>query len=160
LFSRFIDIEGYFIMKQLISKVFGPFLGGRAALGLLLLRVIVGGAFVQHGLPKIQAPFDWGSSMGIPPVFQALAALAEFGGGLALIFGFLTPLGALGVAFTMAVALKIAHLPAGHPWVGSPGKPSYEDVAFYLAAAIAILLTGPGKFSIDSLLFGRSSSSK
>ena len=59
------------------------------------------------------------------------------------------------VAATMVVALKIAHLPAGHPWVGKGA--SYEDVAFYLVAAVAIILTGPGKISLDNLLFGKKS---
>jgi putative oxidoreductase len=143
-------------MKQLISKVFGPFLGGRVAFGLFLLRVIVGAAFMVHGLSKIQAPFSWGNGMGIPPAFQALAALAEFGGGLAFILGFLTPLAALGIAITMAVAFVTVQLKYGNPWIASkPGANSYESLAFYFITAITIFLTGPGKISLDAALFGK-----
>jgi putative oxidoreductase len=140
-------------MNQTIAKVFGPFQGGRTGLGLLLLRVIVGSAFVVHGWPKIQAPFGWmPAGSPVPGIFQALAALSEFGGGLALILGFLTPLAALGIASTMAVAYKMAH--SQHPWI-STGGPSFEIVALYFVAVISILLTGPGKFSLDALLFDR-----
>lgn len=139
-------------MQQLISKIYGPFADGRVALGLLLLRLIIGGAFMMHGWSKIQSPFGWmGPDSPVPSIFQGLAALSEFGGGLALILGFLTPLGALGIASTMAVAYKLAH--SADPWIGM-GK-SYEIVALYFVAAISLIFTGPGKFSLDAILFNR-----
>jgi putative oxidoreductase len=144
-------------MKSLTDAVYGPFATGRSALGILLLRVIVGSAFVVHGLPKIQSPFSWmGPGAPVPGFLQALAAVSEFFGGLALIFGFLTPLAALGIAFTMAFALVMVHLRSGNAWISAdPSKPAYELVALYLLAVISIILTGPGAFSLDALLFGR-----
>lgn len=47
----------------------------------------MGVAFVLHGWPKIQNPMGWMNAMGmqsVPSFLQALAALAEFGGGIAL----------------------------------------------------------------------------
>lgn len=145
-------------MKSLIDAAYGPFATGRSAVGLLLLRVIVGSAFVVHGLPKIQAPFSWmGPSAPVPGFLQALAAVSEFFGGLALIFGILTPLAALGIAFTMAFALLMVHIRMGNAWIASdPSKPSYEIVALYLTSVIAFILAGPGAFSVDAILFGRS----
>jgi putative oxidoreductase len=131
-------------------------LGASGSLGLLLLRLVMGAAFMIHGWPKIQSPTGWmPSDGGIPPVFQALAAVAEFGGGIGLILGFLTPLAALGIAATMGVAIVKVHLPAGHPFVDSQGGHSYEQAAAYLAGALAILIVGPGRFSLDGCLFGR-----
>jgi putative oxidoreductase len=114
----------------------------------------MGAAFLFHGWPKIQHPLDWmGASAPVPAVFQALAAVAEFGGGLALIAGLLTRLASLGIATNMIVALAMVHLPHGDPFVGKPGERSYELAALYLACAILFLLLGPGRFSLDALLF-------
>jgi putative oxidoreductase len=135
-------------------------IGGRGAVGLLLLRVVMGAAFLFHGWPKIQNPLHWMDAMGgsgVPGALQAAAALSEFGGGLALILGLLTPVAALGIACTMATALGMVHLRMGHPFVGAPGQPSCELAAVYLAAAILFLLLGPGKLSLDTFLFGCSS---
>lgn len=60
--------------------------GWLGSVGLLALRLVVGAAFLFHGWPKIQHPFDWmGPEASVPAIFQALAALSEFGGGLALL---------------------------------------------------------------------------
>lgn len=121
--------------------------------GLLLFRVVVGAAFVLHGFGKIQSPFDWMGDAPIPGFLQALAALSEFGGGITLILGLLTPLTALGLIATMIGALGLAHLPMGHPFVASgPGEPSYELALVYLVSALLVLFTGPGRFSLDALL--------
>ena len=136
-----------------------PAVRGPGAVGLLLLRLVMGAAFILHGWPKIQHAFTWMDRPGVPaPVpslFQALAAVSEFGGGIALIVGLLTPLAALGLACTMAVAIGMVHLPQGHAFVGQPGKPSFELAAGYLATVLMLLTTGPGTLSLDALLFGR-----
>jgi putative oxidoreductase len=129
--------------------------GRLGSVGLLLLRLVMGAAFLFHGWPKIQNPLAWmGPEATMPGVLQALAALAEFGGGMALIVGLLTRLASLGIAMNMVVALAIVHLPNGDPFVGKPGGRSYELAAAYLACALLFLLLGPGRFSLDALLFG------
>jgi putative oxidoreductase len=139
-----------------LKKIFGNILGGRAALGLLIIRVIVGAALMFHGWGKIQKPFSWmPPEAPIPGFLQALAALSEFGGGLALIIGLLTPLAAFGIACTMAFATFGHHMRQGDPFVATSGGPSYELAAVYLGAALLMILAGPGKISLDALLFGR-----
>jgi putative oxidoreductase len=124
------------------------------SVGLLLLRLVMGAAFLFHGWPKINHPFDWmGPSASVPAILQGLAALAEFGGGMALIGGLLTRLACLGIATNMIVALGMVHLPHGDPFVGKPGGRSYELAAVYLACAVLFLVLGPGRFSLDALLF-------
>jgi putative oxidoreductase len=143
-------------MNKIVNTLWGNFYGGRAAFGLLVIRVIFGGALLQHGFVKIQHPFGWmGPEASVPGIFQALAAISEFGGGIALVFGFVTPIAALGIISTMAVAVVMAHGSA--PWVSSDG-PSKESALGYLAVALGVLLIGPGKFSLDALIFGRKSS--
>lgn len=122
--------------------------------GLLLLRLVVGAAFILHGWPKIQNPMGWmPPEASVPGVLQGLAALAEFGGGIALILGLLTRLSSLGIASVMIVAIGMVHLPQGHPFV-SQGEHSWELAAVYLACAVLFFLQGPGRFSLDALLFG------
>jgi putative oxidoreductase len=128
--------------------------GNIGSVGLLLLRLVMGVAFVFHGWPKIQNPMGWmGPEATMPAILQALAAISEFGGGMALIGGLLTRLASLGITGVMVVALATVHLPMGHPFVGKPGGPSFELPAVYLACAVVFLLLGPGRFSLDALLF-------
>ena len=140
-----------------MPRLFPQFVGGRGAVGLSVLRLVAGTAMMFHGWPKIQQATSWmGPDAPVPGVLQALAALAEFGGGLCWVLGLLTPVASLLILGTMAVALGMVHLPQGHPFVASqPGGSSYEPALGYLAIAVTLLLVGPGKLSLDALLFGR-----
>jgi putative oxidoreductase len=139
-----------------LKLLFGSFLGGRAGLGLLIVRVIAGIALMYHGWGKIQTPFSWmPPDAPIPGFLQFLAALSEFGGGLALVLGLLTPIAAFGIFCTMAFAVFAVHVKSGHPFVATTGGPSYELAAAYLGTALLVIFAGPGKFSLDSLLFGK-----
>ena len=140
----------------MVDKIFGEFVGGRAAWGLLIVRVVFGLGIAQHGWGKIQHPFDWmGPDAPTPGFLQALAALSEFGGGIALILGLLTPLAMFGLAITMIVAATTVHIPAGDPFVARGGGRSYELAAAYLAVSLLALIAGPGKLSLDAQIFGR-----
>ena len=128
-----------------------------ASAALLLLRLIVGAAFVFHGWGKIQTPFGWNppeSPIFIPVVFQFLAAISEFGGGIALILGLLTPIGSLGIGCTMAVAVYLHSMVMKDPFVNMTGGSSYEPALVFLGIALVILALGPGKFSLDKKIFG------
>ena len=124
-----------------------------SSLGLLELRLVMGAAFVVHGWSKIQNPTGW---MGdaLPGFVQVLPATAEFGGGLLLILGLLTPLAALGILCTMIGALLLVHFPRGDAFVG--GESTFELPLTYLSAALLFLLAGPGRFSADYAIFGSS----
>ena len=123
---------------------------------LMALRLIAGLAFLFHGWGKIQNPLAWmGPDAPVPGFFQFLAALSEFGGGLAWILGLLTPLASLGIAFTMLVAVNMHMNVLKDPFVNTSGVGgSYELAAVYLGIAIALIGVGPGKFSLDSTIFG------
>jgi putative oxidoreductase len=143
------------------------YLPGAASVGLLVLRLAAGAALIVHGSSKI---YDHGDNGGWrfekattwmdkfpappPPYLQAAAVVAEFGGGIALVLGFLTPLFSLMVACTMATAYALVHYREGHPFV-SHGGPSFELSAVYFAVAVCLLLVGPGQLSLDYCLFGR-----
>ena len=122
---------------------------------LLLIRVVVGIAFVIHGWAKAQNPFGWMGPEGFAPgIFQALAALSEFGGGMAWIVGLLTRLAGLGIGCTMTVAFLSQAIMAGAPFVSKTGGPALELPAVYFCVAILLIAMGPGRFSLDRLVFG------
>ena len=145
-----------------MQRLYAPFVGGPGAVALLVLRLVAGSAMMLHGWPKIQNPFSWMQGSPIPGFLQALAALSEFGGGLAWILGLLTPIASAGILCTMAFAVFGVHVAKGDPFVAGPGAKggSYELALVYLAIALVLMLVGPGRLSLDSLLFGTRISSE
>lgn len=125
------------------------------ASALLLLRLIVGLAFILHGLGKIQNPMGWmPAASGVPGFLQLMAAVSEFGGGLALILGLLTRFAMLGLSITMLVATAMHSLVMKDPFVNMTGGSSFEPALGYFGIAILFLAMGPGKFSLDKMIFG------
>jgi putative oxidoreductase len=128
-----------------------------ASTALLILRLVMGAAFMMHGWGKMQNPMGWmpeQAPVHIPGIFQFLAAFSEFGGGLALILGLCTTLGAFGIFCTMAVAVFMHSMIFKDPFVNPTGGSSFELPAVYLVVSFVILMVGPGKFSLDKKIFG------
>ncbi len=139
-------------LKKIFSVAEYSSLGDAAV---LMTRLVAGTAFMMHGWGKIQDPFGWmGPDAGVPGFFQALAALSEFGGGLAWVLGLLVPLASLGIAFTMAVAVYSHAVLWGHPFVATGGGPAYELAAVYLCISLLLIAIGPGRLSLDRVVFG------
>lgn len=127
-------------------------LNTRASVGMLIFRIVVGLAFMFHGWDKIQNPMGWMGESGPPAFLQLLAAVSEFGGGLAWILGLLFPLSSLGIFFTMGFATYFHAIIKGDPFVGHGG--SFEPALVYMITALMFILVGPGKFSLDAKIFG------
>lgn len=139
------------MLKRFLQPVPQP---TTASFALLLLRLIVGVAFVIHGWQKIQNPLGWmGPQSPVPGFFQLLAAVSEFGGGIAWILGLLVSLASLGIGFTMAVAVSMHSMVLHDPFVNLTGGRSYELASAYLCVAILLLVMGPGRFSLDAKVF-------
>ena len=132
-----------------------PPLAARASAGLLLVRLVVGLAFMLHGYGKIQHPFTWmGPDSTMPAILQGLAALSEFGGGLAWMLGLLTPVASVGIACTMAVAAWTHAVVLKDPFVPQGPGGSYELAAVFFCLAVLFLAAGPGRISLDRVIFG------
>ncbi|HKV87189.1 MAG TPA: DoxX family protein [Candidatus Dormibacteraeota bacterium] len=129
------------------------------ASGLLILRLVVGLILAGHGAQKL---FGWWGGPGVagwtgvmtrmrmrPPVMWAwVSALGEFGGGLLVALGFLTPVGNFAIVGAMLVAVALVHWPKGF-WNTKGG---FEFNLTLIGSAIALALIGPGAYSVDALL--------
>jgi putative oxidoreductase len=129
------------------------------ALGLLILRLVIGLTLAGHGAQKVFGWFGgpgmtgWTGAMTRMRIRPAVpwawtSALAELVGGLAVAFGLLSPLGSFAIIASMLVAIALVHWPKGF-WVSKGG---YEFNLAVIASALALALTGPGAYSLDSLL--------
>ncbi|MHB8612792.1 MAG: DoxX family protein [Candidatus Dormibacteraceae bacterium] len=129
------------------------------ALGVLILRLGIGLIIAAHGAQKLFGVWGgpgmtkWAQSvqrLRIRPAqpWAWIAALSEFGGGLLLALGLLSPLGSLAIAGAMLVAIATVHLSKGF-WVSKGG---FEFNLSLIVAAAALAVTGPGQYSLDSAL--------
>jgi putative oxidoreductase len=122
---------------------------------LMFMRLFVGYAFMVHGWGKMQNPMAWmGPEAPVPGLLQFLAAFAEFGGGAALILGLLTRLGALGILITMVVASGMHLFAMKDPLIATGQGGSAEPALNYLFIALLFVIQGPGRHSLDKLIFG------
>lgn len=130
----------------------------RAAIGITVLRIVVGIVFIAHGAQKL---FVFGhagvtgafTQMGVPlPALTGEGvALLEFVGGIALVLGLFTSVFAALIAIEMLGAIVFVHgkngffLPMG-----------LEYALTNVAANVAISLAGPGVLALDNVRASRS----
>lgn len=135
---------------------------GSLDVALLVLRVGIAISFVFiYGAPKMfEGPERWaklGSNMAVlgitfwPVVWGFLAAFAEFVGGIFLMVGLLFRPTLAILIFTMIVAAL------GHT-IGEIGGGPWHATEM-MTVFIALMITGPGAYSLDTFLFGSSGSS-
>jgi putative oxidoreductase len=132
----------------------------------LVVRVALAVIFVYHGYDMV---FEGGHAniarlmagrMGrdpaefLPQALGWLAAVAEFFGGVFVGLGVLSRLWALGHVVVMAVAIATVHGRHGFALQGETG-PGYEYNFALICMAAAILLGGPGRISLDRVIFRR-----
>ena len=132
------------------------------SIGILVARVIIGLLMAAHGAQKLLGWFGgygwhgtmqyFTQSLHIPAPLAAIAILAEFFGGLALVAGVFTRWAALLTAVEMLVAAILVHLPNGFflNWMNQPNRGhGIEYNIALIGAALALALLGGGRLSID-----------
>ena len=115
-----------------MRRLYSTFAQGSPGVGLLLLRVVTGGALAALGVAGLA-----GAAAAIPVALDALAVVA----GVLLLIGLWTPIVAALAAIDAAL-LAFSGL----------ANPGFCGLLGVQAAALALL--GPGAFSVDARLFG------
>ena len=142
-----------------MSKLTQTVLGTHAGYGLTVLRIFVGIIFAAHGSQKLFGWFggnglagtaQWIESIGLAPgvLMALLSGGTEFFGGLALIIGLLARPAALGLTFTLLVAIFTVHISNGL-FMANNG---YEFALALLGGTVAVLIEGAGKVSFDGAI--------
>ncbi len=132
-----------------------------------LVRVALGAVFLPHGAQKVLGWFGghglagtygfFTGTLGIPAIFAVLAITAESLGAVALLFGFLTRVAALGIAAIMAVAMTM-HWQHGFfmNWFGQQKGEGIEFHILALAMAVFLVIRGGGALSFDGAISQKS----
>ena len=122
---------------------------------ILILRLMLGAVMFAHGAQKVLGIFGGkgleetvGMMSGTFGSFLPyLSAFTEFLGGIAMIFGIATRFWGIGIMINMLVAIFVVHLKNGFI-----GQGSYEYPLTLAVIALALTITGPGRYSLDVML--------
>lgn len=124
----------------------------------LVLRVALGAIFAWHGYDKVfvkgmPAISGFLGSLGFPmsDVFAYILGYGELATGLLVILGLFTRLAAKYQVIVAVVAFLTVHASKGFAISGG----GYEFIMLIGAAALAIAIMGPGKFSLDAMWLGK-----
>ena len=121
---------------------------------LLAIRIASALAFLYHGAAITfgafggPGPEKFAGFMHMPVIVGYLVGLAQLAGGLAMLTGVLIRVGAVCIIIVMLGAIFLVHLPHGFD-IGHGGV---EYALTQLLVAFAILLTGPGGYSLAGSL--------
>ena len=115
------------------------------AYGSLPIRIVAGITFVAHGLPKfenIAGTQGFFGSIGLPPELALPVGLLEVIGGIFLLVGVVTRISAALLIIDMIGAIVLVRLPDGF-------VDGYELESLLIAISVSLLITGPGRISVE-----------
>ena len=120
------------------------------------MRIACSLPFIYHGAAILfgafggPGPHNFAAFMHAPDIIGYLVGLAQFAGGIAILLGALLRVGAVCVIIVMLGAVFMVHLPHGYN-IANQGM---EYALTELLLSIGLLLAGPGRFSLASVLPG------
>jgi putative oxidoreductase len=127
----------------------------------LILRLTLGLVMFPHGAQKVlgwYGGFGFSGTMGfftetihLPWIVAFLIIIGEFFGSLGLLAGLLTRFSAASIGVIMLGAITMVHLPNGFfmNWFGKQAGEGYEYHLLVIGIAVALMITGAGRWSAD-----------
>ena len=128
--------------------------GSKIDAALLVLRIASALAFLFHGAAITfgmfggPGPAGFAAYIHVPLMEAYLVGLAQLAGGLAMLTGVLIRIGAVCIIIVMLGAIFTVHLPHGF----DIGKGGLEYALTQSLVALALILTGPGAYSLTGIL--------
>ena len=120
--------------------------------GKLILRLALGVLILLHGLAKVRSGIGGITSMvlqmGLPSVLAYGVYVGEVLAPLAVIAGFYTRIGAALIAINMVFAIALAHRSQLMD-LSNNGGWALELQGMYLFTALALVMLGPGRYSVN-----------
>lgn len=127
---------------------------GNEDFGKLIMRLMVGGLMLFHGIAKVTSPGsveyigDTLAGYGIPAIVSYGVYVGEILAPLMIIAGFQLRLGALLIVINMVVAIALMH--SGDLFsLTQHGGWKIELQAFYLFGALGIMFLGTGRYGMQ-----------
>ena len=123
--------------------------------GKLLLRLVIGGLMLFHGIKKIMntGAIDWIAGQlathHLPDFLKYGVYAGEVLGPALVVLGFLTRPGALMIAIDMVAATYLAKMGAVTSTDAQTGAWGIELEAMYFLGSLAILCLGSGRFALS-----------
>lgn len=129
-----------------------------------IIRIVLGLILFPHGAQKLLGWFGgYGfegtmgfltGTAGLPWIFAFLVIMIEFLGALALIFGIGTRIVSVGIISLFTGIIFSSHAQNGFfmNWAGNQPGEGYEYHLLVIGMAIALLVSGAGKWSVDYAL--------
>jgi putative oxidoreductase len=124
----------------------------------LIGRILIAAIFITSGIAKLTDPagaagYMNGVGIGNADTLVYVAGVAELAGGLSLLFGFLTRIGAMGLIVFLAITTLFFH----NFWAMTGAEAKTQMVQFMKNLAIMgglfmIVAMGPGRYSVDARL--------
>lgn len=125
-------------------------------IGLLILRITVGGLMLFHGIKKLTHGHDFIKKVladaHLPEFLWIGVPIGEVIAPICIILGLFTRSAALLIAFTMVMSIYLAYGWAGFEF-NQYGAFKIELNLFFLLTALSIYFTGPGKNALSNSLF-------
>ena len=126
---------------------------GAFDLALLALRLAGGVGSLAHGKNKLGTVHLFAADHHLPLWLAWVATLVQILGGIALILGIATTIAALALTI-LGVWATIELVYRKKEPFAAPGKHTWDAGIMYTVIPLAILLSGPGAYSLDRFLFG------
>ena len=140
----------------------------------LIARLSLGIVMFPHGAQKMLGWFGgygffgtmefFTETMGLPWIIALLVILIEFAGSIALMVGIGSRLASAGIALVMVGAISTVHWSYGFfmNWSGQleAGQEGFEYHLLVIGLMLILLMTGSGRWSVDSLILSSADSEK